>query len=111
MLFGIPAVAKGLAGATTPVAGDGVNSPQLRVVGRLNVNTATREQLLKVPGLDEAAADAILAARATQPIADLSKLATPLSPEALVHLKTDGDSNFTRILQHPLQRLETLANR
>jgi DNA uptake protein ComE-like DNA-binding protein len=100
-----PAIAP--ATAATPVASEGVNSPQLRVVGRLNINTATRDELLKVPGLDAKIAAEILWARANAPITDVAMVAG-LSGEARVHLKVDGASNFTRILQNPLQ---TLADR
>jgi hypothetical protein len=78
--------------------------PQVRAVGRLNVNTASREQLLKVPGLDETAADQLLRLRARAPIADLH--AARLSDEAAVHLKTDGESNFYRLRQLPLRQLD-----
>jgi hypothetical protein len=76
----------------------------IRVVGRLNVNRATREQLGRVPGLDAAAIDALVAARKTQPIADLTSFTLP--ELALAHLTTDGESTFCRILQLPLVRLE-----
>ncbi len=110
MLFTIPAVAGEVATTATSVASDGVNQPQLRVVGRLNVNTATRDQLLRVPGLDATTIEALLEARVQAPIEDLLSV-TPIAPEALVHLKTEGASNFTRILQQPLQKLDTLAQR
>lgn len=93
-----------VAAAATAVAADGVDQPQLRVVGRLNVNTATREQLLQVPGLDAAAVEALLEARVQQPIVEITRV-TAVPDEALRHLKTSGASNFTRLLQHPLQRL------
>jgi DNA uptake protein ComE-like DNA-binding protein len=99
----------------TNVASDGVEktqltgSPksQLAFVGRLNVNTASRDQLLRVPGLDGSLVEAILEARVESPIADLDEVAG-LPDQARVHLKLDGDSNFTRILKNPLQ---TLASR
>jgi hypothetical protein len=103
-VFGKPA--GGQSSPVTSVASDGAGGPhqQLRVVGRLNVNTATREQLSKVPGLDPTAVDAILQAREEDPIKDLAAL-PGLSDEARLHLKTDGESNFTRILQNPLTRI------
>jgi hypothetical protein len=112
-LFSVAAAAKqaiDVAIPATPVASDGVETPQLRVVGRLNVNQATREQLLWVPGLDARAAEAILEARVVEPITDLDDI-EGLSAEARAHLKTEGESNFLRLLQNPLQRIDTLATR
>jgi hypothetical protein len=88
-----------------PVASD--QTGYIRALGRLNVNTATREQLLQVPGLDGQAVDGLLAAREKAPIADLSALA--LGDEIAAHLKTDGDSTFYRIRQNPLRRLDVPA--
>jgi len=105
-LFSLPATsgeAAGVATAATVVAADGANAPQIRTVGRLNVNTASRDALLKVPGLEAAQVDAILAARADHEITDLAPLALPEA--ALIHLKTAGESNFYRIQQNPLVRL------
>ncbi len=90
--------------AATPVAT--VQSEDIRVLGRLNVNSATREQLLTVPGLDAANVDAILKQRQVAPISSLSAL--PLPPEAIEHLKTDGDSDYRRIRRLPLQVLDTV---
>ena len=112
-LFSIAAAAKpaiGVAIPATPVASAGVETPQLRVVGRLNVNLATREQLLWVPGLDAKSVEAILEARVVEPITDLDDI-EGLSDDARSHLKTEGESNFLRLLQNPLQRIETLATR
>jgi DNA uptake protein ComE-like DNA-binding protein len=91
----------------TTVVGDGVEKTQLRCVGRLNANTATREVLLQVPGLDAATVEAILEARVMAPIRDLASV-PGIPDEARVHLKLDGNSNFMRLLQHPLQ---TFASR
>jgi DNA uptake protein ComE-like DNA-binding protein len=77
----------------------------VRVLGRLNVNTATRAQLLVVPGLSAAAADAILRERARAPITDVAKV-TALPVDALVRLKTEGASDLRRIRQLPLVVLE-----
>jgi hypothetical protein len=90
--------------AATPVAA--VQSEDIRVLGRLNVNVATREQLLTVPGLDVATVDAILKQRETAPISNLAAL--PLPPEATEHLKTNGDSDYRRIRRLPLQVLDTV---
>ncbi|HZS38863.1 MAG TPA: hypothetical protein VFF06_18650 [Polyangia bacterium] len=89
----------------TVAAADSVQD--IRAVGRLNVNRATREQLLRVPGVDEVEADALLARRAEGPIGVLGGFGLP--PAALEHLKTDGESNFCRIVQLPLRRLDAPA--
>jgi hypothetical protein len=90
--------------AASPVAA--VQNEDIRVLGRLNVNSATREQLLTVPGLDPATVDAILKQRQQAPISDLSGL--PLPADAVDHLKTGGDSDYRRIRRLPLQVLDTV---
>jgi DNA uptake protein ComE-like DNA-binding protein len=90
--------------AATPVAA--VQSEDIRVLGRLNVNVATREQLLTVPGIDPAVVDQILKERQAAPISNLSALS--LSPETVEHLKTNGDSDYRRIRRLPLQVLDTV---
>lgn len=90
--------------AAAPVAA--VQNEDIRVLGKLNINQATREQLLTVPGLDPAAVDAILHERAKAPISNLSAL--PLPPDATEHLKTDGDSDYRRIRRLPLQVLDSV---
>lgn len=90
--------------AATPVAAD--QKDDIRVLGKLNVNSATREQLLTVPGLDVAAVDAIVSRRQKAPIPDLSAL--PLPPEATDHLKTGGEPDYRRIRRLPLQVLDTV---
>jgi hypothetical protein len=83
-----------------------VQSQDIRVLGKLNVNHATREQLLTVPGLDPASVDAILQQRAKAPLSNLSGLA--LAADAVDHLKTDGASDYRRIRRLPLQVLDTV---
>jgi hypothetical protein len=90
--------------AASPVAA--VQNEDIHVLGRLNVNTATREQLLTVPGIDAAGVEAILKERQAAPISNLGSL--PLTPEAIDHLKTDGDSDYRRIRRLPLQVLDTV---
>jgi hypothetical protein len=90
--------------AATPVAA--VQNEDIRVLGRLNINVATRDQLLTVPGLDAASVDAILKQRQAAPISDLGALTLPA--EATDHLKTDGDSDYRRIRRLPLQVLDTV---
>jgi DNA uptake protein ComE-like DNA-binding protein len=89
----------------TQLAGDAIVDSH--AVGKLNVNTATRAQLLKVPGLDEATADGLIACR---PIRDLGSVVPALPTSALEHLKTDGTPTFTRIVQGPLVRLDVTSS-
>jgi DNA uptake protein ComE-like DNA-binding protein len=85
--------------AATSVAAD--QKEDIRVLGKLNVNSATREQLLTVPGLDPQVVEAIVSARQKAPIDDLSTL--PIAPAATQHLKTGGSSDYRRIRVLPLQ--------
>ncbi len=89
----------------TQLAGDAIVDS--RAVGRVNVNTATREQLLKVPGLDEATVDGLMVCR---PIRDLGSVVPALPTPALDHLKTDGLSNFARLVQGPLVRIDVTSS-
>jgi hypothetical protein len=75
----------------------------IRVLGRLNVNTASRAEFELVPGLDSSKIDGLLRARSAAPIADLGPLGLP--EDALDHLKTEGDSNLYRVRQSPLRRV------
>ncbi|HEY7958120.1 MAG TPA: hypothetical protein VII38_22620 [Polyangia bacterium] len=109
--FATAAVAGEATPAATPataVASEGASQPQLKSVGRLNVNTATRRELSAVPGLDPVAIEAILEARTTSPISDLARIA-PITAQARLHLKTEGPSNFYRVLQLPLERLAPVS--
>ena len=90
--------------AATPVAA--VQNEDIRVLGRLNVNSATREQLMTVPGLDAAVVDAILQQRKLGPIPSLDILTLPA--ESVEHLKTDGDPDYRRIRRLPLQVLDVV---
>jgi hypothetical protein len=90
--------------AASPVAA--VQNEDIRVLGRLNVNLATREQLLTVPGLDAAAVDALLQLRKQGPISDLGALSLPA--EAIEHLKTNGEPDYRRIRRLPLQVLDVV---
>ena len=106
LVCGIALLVSGVAGAkaATPVAA--VQNEDIRVLGRLNVNNASRDQLLTVPGLDAASVDSILRRREVAPISNLGALQLP--PEAIEHLKTDGDSDYRRIRRLPLQVLDTV---
>ena len=89
--------------AATTVAAD--QKEDIRVLGKLNINSATRDQLLTIPGLDGQLVDEILNQRQKAKIGDLSAL--PLPPDAVQHLKTDGDSDYRRIRRLPLQVLQS----
>jgi hypothetical protein len=104
LVFGISLVLSSVAAAkgATPVAAD--QKEDIRVLGKLNVNSATRDQLLTVPGLDAGIVDVILTQRQRGPISDLSTMALP--PEAADHLKTGGDPDYRRIRRLPLQVLD-----
>lgn len=106
LVFGFALLSSGLAAAkaATPVAID--QKEDIRVLGKLNINQASREQLLTVPGIDPPLVDAILQQRQRAPIVDLSTLRLPAP--ALEHLKTDGDSDYRRIRRLPLQVLDTV---
>jgi hypothetical protein len=100
LLFSSVAAAK----AATPVAID--QKEDIRVLGKLNVNHASREQLMTVPGLDPALVDQILQQRQHAPISNLSAL--PLPAESIEHLKIGGPSDYRRIRRLPLQVLDTV---
>ena len=85
------------------VAGDQIG--YIRVLGRLNVNTASRAQLELIPGFDSSKIDEVLAARDKAPITDLEGFS--MAEEVSLHLKTDGDSNLVRIRQNPLRRVDS----
>jgi DNA uptake protein ComE-like DNA-binding protein len=97
MLFASMASAQ----AATPVAVD--QKDDIRVLGRLNVNEASRDQLLTVPGLDPVAVAALLAQRQQAPLDDSALVRLP--SEAAAHLKADGASDYRRIRRLPLQVL------
>jgi hypothetical protein len=91
--------------AATSLAAD--QKLDIRVLGKLNVNSATREQLLTVPGLDAQLVDVIVSARHNAPIQDLAAL--PVSADAAQHLKTGGESDYRRIRVLPLEVVTTPA--
>jgi DNA uptake protein ComE-like DNA-binding protein len=109
------ALTGGLAAAkeTSPLTVEVVSvaPDEVRTLGRVNVNSATRDQLVAVPGLDAERVDVILRERAKAPIHDLGSLHL-MSEEALSHLKTQGSSDLRRIRQLPLVRIgEATASR
>lgn len=82
---------------------------EIHVLGKLNINRASRAQLLTVPGLDGAHVEAILLARLQAPISNLRLLQLPA--EALSHLKTEGASDYQRIRRLPLLVLTAAHDR
>ena len=78
-----------------------VHNDDTRVIGRLNVNAASRDDLLQLPSIDAAAADRILAARSHGKLTTLSHL--ELSDEACNRLVVEGPSTLRRIRQLPLE--------
>ena len=92
--------------AATPLAAD--QKEDIRVLGRLNVNEASREQLLTVPGLDPAAVDALLAQRQKAPLDETAIVVLPA--EAVSHLKASGLTDYRRIRLLPLQVLMARAS-
>jgi len=78
----------------------------IRVLGQLNVNAASRDALLTVPGMQASMVDAILQARQKAPIGDLNSLTVPIPADTASHLKTDGASDYRRIRRLPLQVID-----
>lgn len=79
----------------------------VRVLGHLNVNQATRDELLQIPGLDTAKADELLSARAHGALSSLASF--NLSPEALARLSVEGSSTLRRIRVLPLETFAPAA--
>jgi len=104
LVFGIVVLLSSVvaAKAAAPVAV--AQKEDIRVLGRLNVNCATREQLLTVPGIDTTTVDAMLQQRHGGPILDLTPFSLPA--EAAEHLKTEGESDYRRIRRLPLKVLQ-----
>jgi hypothetical protein len=96
-------VSAGAKEAAPVAAGD--QTGYIRALGRLNVNTASKDQLQQVPGLDSSKVDELLRVRTQAPISDLATL--DLTDEVTVHLKTEGDSTFYRVRQNPLRRVDS----
>jgi hypothetical protein len=92
--------------AATPVAID--QKEDIRVLGRLNVNKASRDQLLTVPGLEPAVVDMLLSQRRRAPLDESALVTVPA--EAASHLKAGGPSDYRRIRPLPLQVLVARAS-
>ena len=95
------AMAPGFASAKDLDRPAGVAKDDIRLLGRLNVNQATREELLLIPALDPLKADELLAARDRGPLTSLS--AFGLSEESLTRLSVAGPSTLRRIRPLPLE--------
>ena len=101
VLFLTAMLMSAVAGAKASPPADPGAVQDIRILGKLNINNATPEQLRSVPGLDPEHVDAIVTQRKAAPIADLGPLL--LSAEATAHLKTNGVSDYRRIRLLPLQ--------
>ena len=74
--------------------------PGIHVLGHVNVNRASADELAQVPGLRPADVARILKAREKGPLSSLDGLHLP--SQALRYLSTDGPSDFSRI-RKPLE--------
>jgi hypothetical protein len=86
--------------ASPPAA---VQKEDIRLLGRLNVNIATRDELLQVPTLDAEKVDQLLEARSRGPITTTSLAVFNLTPEAALRLCTSGPSTLRKIRPLPLE--------
>lgn len=84
-----------------------VQNDDIRVLGRLNANLATRDELLALTSMDAAAADRIIEARSHGALTTMSHL--QLSDEARARLVLSGPSTLRRIRQLPLEVFSTPA--
>jgi hypothetical protein len=73
----------------------------IRLLGKLNVNTATRDELLAIPALSEREVDQLLEARTRGPLRSLASFS--LSTEACARLSLSGPSTLRRIRPLPLE--------
>ena len=78
-----------------------VQKDDIRVLGRLNVNLASRDELLQIPGLDASTVDRLVQARAHGALTTLDVLALPA--DANSHLTVEGPSTLRRIRALPLE--------
>ena len=72
--------------------------------GRINPNTASKNVLLMIPGIDEQAADAIVSSRETHVFSSLNQLDRLLSPSSMAITKSWfflGVSNYYAIVIYP----------
>jgi competence protein ComEA len=94
------ALALGLAGSAADAAGDAAKK-SAPLVGVVNVNTATAEQLVLLPGVGPARADAIIAHR--------TKNGAFKRPEDLIAVSGIGERAFERLRPYVAVSGETTA--
>jgi hypothetical protein len=90
-----------MAAAAEASAGATVQKEDIRLLGKLNVNTATREELLQIPALTEREVDQLIEARTRGPLRSLA--AFSLTAEATNRLSFTGASTLRRIRPLPLE--------
>ena len=78
-----------------------VHKDDTRLLGRLNANLATREELAQIPSLESADIERIVEARARGPLSSLAHLGLP--EDACARLVVSGPSTLRRIRQLPLE--------
>ena len=78
-----------------------VQKEDVRLLGKLNVNTASRDELREVPGLSEREVDQLVDARTRGPLRSLASFS--LAPEAQSRLCLTGASTLRRIRPLPLE--------
>ena len=78
-----------------------VQKEDIRLLGRLNVNTATRDELLQLPTLDAQKVDELLDARTRGALTSLAVF--QLSADASARLSLEGPSTLRRIRPLPLE--------
>ena len=78
-----------------------VQKEDIRVLGRLNVNTATRDELMQLPVLDTPTVDQLIEARTRGRLTSL--VVFQLSADAAARLSVDGPSTLRRIRPLPLE--------
>ena len=100
VFLSFPAGAKGISVPTSAARVDR-HSLDIRVLGQLNVNSATADELRRLPGMDELALNALLKARTEGKLKSLDQVGG-LKPEVRDHLKTDGPSDLRIIRPLPL---------
>jgi len=84
-----------------------VAKEDIRLLGRLNVNQATREELLQIPALDSLKVDELIEARSRGPLTSLTAFTLP--EETVARLSFEGPSTLRRIRALPLETFVTTS--